>query len=745
MTTINVNPGDNPQAKADQLMPGDILLFRPGTHYGRISVRVDSVVIAGETDAVLDGTEPITDAWSLATDSDVVTSLAATGTWRVPLSVQPWVVMDSPSSMIFRIDSDFVGVKETLGYYYMTAYGALAVPDNARPGPDYGADWWKGIEAMWVYNLGNQHLYVRYRDGRKPGVLRWSGGHSDHREPPTPGGSVIWLSGRRNIIIRDLTVRGCVDGIAIVDSANIAVERCNFLAFDFAVQAYGNSSEIRVCDCTFDSRLVGTNAIPPISKISTENPYPDARLTAYHQYAMAKFWHDQSDSTHFTGFKIRGSETGNPRQIEFARNYACACAFAVDMFGGDGIDIHDNIVEHCWDMAFQRDPDGGRNVKIHDNEARESGYCMFRWHASEQDAGYNYIYNNCVSDCDQVSDLIFLARRANLAVRKHSGWLWKFLYWLWDLLCELFGKSVKSSPSALKIWFYHNSFSGGNSVWLMEGISSIPGFCAVNNVLSNGGLTSNAAGWPAEIGLFDYNIMSSSLGAYGSWYGPNNVTNMVPVWPSKEVATDFTLPDGHPAKASGIDVSKPFTINGRTFGPLPGFESGYFEGAAPDRGWIYREESGGDIVAATFTAAPDSVAPGADVEISWTGSSSARDWWALYKVGQESAAFDKYGWGYTSCSTTPTIVRPSGTCLFTMPTELGSYEFQLFANDGVQILATSNQVTVQEAEPIPPEPEPEHEEVIMAFVPVWIEKPENVTPIEPGEFQALLKKKSKKS
>src|SRR5262245_65223212 len=107
MTMINVNPGDNPQAKADQLVPGDILLFRPGTHYGRVSIRVDGVVIAGETDAVLDGTEPVTDAWSLATDSDGFTSLAGTGTWRVPLSVQPWVVMDSPSFMIFRIASDF--------------------------------------------------------------------------------------------------------------------------------------------------------------------------------------------------------------------------------------------------------------------------------------------------------------------------------------------------------------------------------------------------------------------------------------------------------------------------------------------------------------------------------------------------------------------------------------------------------------------------------------------------------------
>ena len=58
-------------------------------------------------------------------------------------------------------------MKDWNNYTSMSAYSALAVPDNARPGPDYGADWWNGIEALYVYNLHNQHLYVRYRDGQK--------------------------------------------------------------------------------------------------------------------------------------------------------------------------------------------------------------------------------------------------------------------------------------------------------------------------------------------------------------------------------------------------------------------------------------------------------------------------------------------------------------------------------------------------------------------------------------------------
>jgi hypothetical protein len=231
MTTISVNPGDNVQQAANALKAGDELRFRAGTHYGRVSIPVDGVVVAGEPGAILDGTQAIAGTWSLATDSDDYCSLARTGTWRIPLAAQPWVVMDSPSSMIFRIDSDFVGIKETIGYYHMTAYQALAVPEGGRS--YYDADWWNGIEAMWVYNLANQHLYVRYRDGKKPANLRWSGGHSDHRDPPYAEGSVIWLAGRRDVIVRNLEIRGCVDGIAIMDSTNVSVEKWRFRGIRF--------------------------------------------------------------------------------------------------------------------------------------------------------------------------------------------------------------------------------------------------------------------------------------------------------------------------------------------------------------------------------------------------------------------------------------------------------------------------------------------------------------------------------
>jgi hypothetical protein len=364
-----------------------------------------------------------------------------------------------------------------------------------------------------------------------------------------------------------------------------ALKSGDFGAFDFAVDAFGNSSKIRILDSSFNTALIGTTKVPPISKISTENPYPEARNITYHQYMMNKFWHDKSDSTHMTGLTIRSSESGIPHEIEFARNHVTGCAFAAGCWTSDGIDLHDNEIDHCWDMAFQRWP-GSRNIRIHDNKTCEIGYCLMRWHAAEEEAGDNYIYNNRVGDIDRVSDFVALFGSGSQKKKPRYRWLAKLLeFFEW-----IFGKSVKADPSNLRISFYHNSFSGGNTIWELYAISSMPGLCIVNNVVSNAGATAISSGWPAQIGVFDYNSMSRALGAGGSWYGPHNVATMPAIWPSNEIETEFILPEGHQAKTSGIDVSQPFVINGKTYGPLPGFEPGYFTGAAPDRGWIDRGE-----------------------------------------------------------------------------------------------------------------------------------------------------------
>lgn len=50
---------------------------------------------------------------------------------------------------------------------------------------------------------------------------------------------------------------------------------------------------------------------------------------------------------------------------------------------------------------------------------------------------------------------------------------------------------------------------------------------------------------------------------------------------------DFTLAPDSTARGKGLDLSKPFTLDGKTHDPLPGMNPGYFRGTAPDCGAVH--------------------------------------------------------------------------------------------------------------------------------------------------------------
>ena len=84
--TIYMNPGDNIREAGAALRSGDSLVFRAGLHYGQLTVPLMRSRSRAKLGAILEGTHADRDDWTLATDSDGITSLAGSGTWRVPQS-----------------------------------------------------------------------------------------------------------------------------------------------------------------------------------------------------------------------------------------------------------------------------------------------------------------------------------------------------------------------------------------------------------------------------------------------------------------------------------------------------------------------------------------------------------------------------------------------------------------------------------------------------------------------------------
>ena len=60
---------------------------------------------------------------------------------------------------------------------------------------------------------------------------------------------------------------------------------------------------------------------------------------------------------------------------------------------------------------------------------------------------------------------------------------------------------------------------------------------------------------------------------------------------------DMTIAPGSPALGAGVDISRPFTVNGKTYPALPGFKPGYFKGKAPAAGAFQQGESAEKYIA----------------------------------------------------------------------------------------------------------------------------------------------------
>ena len=104
------------------------------------------------------------------------------------------------------------------------------------------------------------------------------------------------------------------------------------------------------------------------------------------------------------------------------------------------------------------------------------------------------------------------------------------------------------------------------------------------------------------------------------------------------------------------------------------------------------------------SASATSVQPGAQVTVSVTnGPGNTTDWIGLFQAGASNTAYR--GWWYlTGTQTPPPAGLKSASFTVSMPTQAGSYEFRLFANDGFTRLATSAAVTVAAPPPPPPPP-----------------------------------------
>lgn len=149
-----------------------------------------------------------------------------------------------------------------------------------------------------------------------------------------------------------------------------------------------------------------------------------------------------------------------------------------------------------------------------------------------------------------------------------------------------------------KIFIYHNTFWGGGDWapgfdvgYLFRRFRTVMPFYFVNNIVK---------------GSHRWNPHAQELQAGNLIYGYPGAVNKTPlrypemkkdnilipetesssIWNKQQIPGlyDLTLAAKSPALSAGIDISRPFTYNGKKFPAFPGFAPGYFKGSRPAAG-----------------------------------------------------------------------------------------------------------------------------------------------------------------
>lgn len=415
----------------------------------------------------------------------------------------------------------------------------------------YDVHYWDGIEALYGYT--NKTAYLRFRDGENPNNMVIKA---------APSSAAIYLSDKDNVIVRNFKIRGAQTGVEITNnSGNNIIEENEII---------NGQKRILLEDGAFNNHI--RNNRMHMKGLSDYTP------GTWHWWYQGEDIYPYLIRRHFYAvYKYEvGRGTSSPQDDG---------GIWIDRAGSNN-EIYGNDIFNTLCAVYVRDTN---DVKIYNNNLSNTSSFAIAFDYTVMDLE---IYNNLFIECSGIRphELTDGNKRAyiykNIFYNKENMGYNIFFYWSSS-------KPMNADPP--EIYLYHNTFAGGFTALMFNADSvaaakgGLPNGLFVNNVIS----TLRAMDYdeafyedPNMIGGFDYNWIGTddSLIDIPSWAGDNNIyADRQKIWPSSGAA-DFSLPEDSEAIDAGIDLSKPFTIKGKTYDPLRGMEPGYYSGSAPDVG-----------------------------------------------------------------------------------------------------------------------------------------------------------------
>lgn len=560
------------QFAADRAQPGDKVIVSGGTFYERVKVNTSGTLTQpiifegergpnGERKTIIDGSDPVT-GW--VSDPGV-----GPGVWKartVPYKVY-WMGVEEQGSL-----KDIYRSKDLKLLTYLSSKTDSWLFAKIR------VNFWDGFEALW---FGTGTYTKNYADGANPGSVkvRFRNGDDPNNKAIriSNGSPVINLTNQSYITIKGFIIRGARRGIDIfgASSVGVVIDDNDIMNGSKKIQIK-EASDIAIRNNKIHRNGLGADSYSqgPFSWNSPKVDSTPAPGTPLYQAGIReKYFKAHKGYTGFeSGYGIDLIFANGAHDIEISGNEIFdISADAIRLRDVHNVDIFNNDLHNCTNnmIGISWNTTG---LKIHDNLFREGATNIRFWDVDwPKHSKQAYIYRN----------RFYLPPGFGTHL---------YFHWVND-----------GAPAGNhEFYFYHNSFSGGYT-----GIgfspyaknSGVPNAHFINNILSLG---SNVNGtgtfwttWSADLGTFAYNQVGYKSPQTIPWKGSGNVlTTGTPIWVEDGHVPDFSLPTNSQLREAGIDLSKPFVINGKSLNPLPGMHPGYFFGSKPDLGAIQHSKTG---------------------------------------------------------------------------------------------------------------------------------------------------------
>ena len=535
--------------------PGTRIVIEPGIHHERIQIPASGepgspIVLEGvrgpndEWQTVIDGAAPVACRWEPAPE-------VGTGVYKTTeIAFEPHF-LTVEGKQIPRIWPD--RMEEGTGFEKLAFPASKSVKMTYL---DVEVNYWDIVEAM--YGCRDGTTYIRFRDGDDPNDKVFRG---------APAGAVVEIENQSHVVFRNLLVRDGQNCFLIKgrEANHNLVENCRLINGAQRVLITDGASNNIIRSNEVTAEFYGERYQTGAWGMADGEPVPyelGVKEHFYHEYKHLFAPHATSDH----GVRVHAAGEGN----EICGNHIA--------LGGQGIGIGEtsrvlvcgNKVHNFSSIGIRCTLNKVAEVRIYDNVVYDCNINLRIHHVNEPNQAADrslYVYRNRFHQNPGTGTHIFM--------HYHNA----------------------PEPEGYRhanVFIYHNSLSGGHRGISMNAhagnCGGLPGGIIVNNVLSARAGFSASDNFIAQegmFGLFDYNWLGAETGhdcVRAPWYGAHNIHEPGrAIWDGAEMP-DFVLPEGSAALNAGLDLSKPFSANGKQVDPLPGMEPGYFAGPRPDLG-----------------------------------------------------------------------------------------------------------------------------------------------------------------